>query len=507
MSQSLRQVIRGATTMSWPALPENRARKNRADACLADERTVLTNGDFAQRVQAVAGQLSGLGVRPGAVVAIQLRNRVELIVGLFAAWRIGAVITPVNPNLTDFETTHQLLDSDAQVLIGDGRPVPTFEGAYLDVADLAASGGAELGDPHTPDPNELALLIYTSGTTGSPKGVMLTHGNLQAMCESIAEAFAITADDHCLLVLPLFHANAIVLSALTPLSVGAHTTIVGKFNSETFFELVETHRPTYFSAVPTIYAKLDALGAHVQPDTTTIRFAICGAAPMPAELIERIENRFGFPLIEGYGLSEGTCASTINPLRGPRKPGTVGLPLPGQHVEIIGPDGTSRPPGERGEVVVSGPNVMAGYLGKPEETAKTLVDGRLRTGDIGYFDADGYLVLVDRVKDMIIRGGENLYPKEIETALYHHEDVLEAAVIGQPDPVYGEVPIAYVALRPGSDLRRDDLMDVCRKTLSTFKLPVDILVRAALPKNAVGKLDKRALRAERRAAHHPAGMP
>ncbi|AYA23216.1 AMP-dependent synthetase [Rhodococcus rhodochrous] len=487
--------------MNLPGLPDYRATRNQYDACIADEHTALSNGDFTQRVCATAVQLRGLGVVPGSVVAVQLRNRVELIVVLFAGWRLGAAVTPVNPNLTDFETEHQLRDSGAVVLVGDARPLSSFDGAYLDVADLATTVDTRAPDyVHDPSGQELALLIYTSGTTGAPKGVMLTHGNLLAMCDSVVEAFEITPDDHCLLVLPLFHANAIILSTLTPLLVGAHTTIAAKFTVDTFFQMVETHRPTYFSAVPTIYAMLDALDPAITPDTSSVRFAIGGAAPMPAELIERIERRYGFPLVEGYGLSEGTCASAINPLHGPRKPGTVGLPLPGQKVEIVAPDGSTVPRGETGEVVISGPNVMAGYLGKPEETAKTIVDGRLHTGDVGYLDDDGYLVLVDRIKDMIIRGGENLYPKEIETALYHHEDVLEAAVIGKPDPIYGEVPVAYVTLRPGSTLTSVDLFDVCRTSLSKFKLPVDIIIRDDLPKNSVGKLHKPALRAEQRSA-------
>ncbi|AOW93955.1 AMP-dependent synthetase [Rhodococcus sp. WMMA185] len=487
--------------MSWPTLPDDRARTNRDGACIADERITLSNGDFADRVRAAAAQLRSLGVGPGSVVAVQLVNRVELVVLLFAAWRLGAAVTPVNPNLTDFETAHQLRDAGAAVLVSDDRPAPDFEGRYLGVGDLATgidTGAVAEDSVHDPDPHELALLIYTSGTTGSPKGVMLTHANLTAMCESVVAALDITSEDHCLLVLPLFHANAIILSTLTPLSVGASTTIAVKFSVDTFFDLVEKHRPTYFSGVPTVYAMLDAVDKKARPDTSSIRLAIGGAAPMPAELIERIETRYGFPLMEGYGLSEGTCATTLNPPAGPRKPGSVGIPLPGQQVRIVGKGGAVLPQGETGEVVISGPNVMAGYLGKPEETAKTLVDGWLHTGDVGYFDEDGYLVLVDRIKDMIIRGGENLYPKEIETALYRHEDVLEAAVIGRPDPVYGEVPVAYVALRPGSTLTVDNLFDVCRQSLSKFKLPVDIITREALPKNAVGKLDKPALRAESR---------
>jgi long-chain acyl-CoA synthetase len=262
-----------------------------------------------------------------------------------------------------------------------------------------------------------------------------------------------------------------------------------------FLAAIERVRPTYFSAVPTIYALLSALPADVHPDMSSVRVAICGAAPMPAELIGRFESRFGVPLVEGYGLSEGTCASTVNPIDGIRKPGTVGLPFPGQQIAILGPDGERVTDGSAGEVLIHGPNVMRGYLGRPEETAATVVDGWLHTGDVGRIDEDGYLVLVDRVKDMIIRGGENIYPKEIENVLYGHPDVLEAAVVGQPHPTLGEVPIAYVALRPDAVVTAETLTAHSRERLSKYKWPTGITVLDSVPKNAVGKIDKPALRA------------
>src|SRR5882724_9171194 len=213
---------------------------------------------------------------------------------------------------------------------------------------------------------------------------------------------------------------------------------------------------------------------------------------MPAELIGRFEARFGVAIVEGYGLSEGSCASTVNPIDGRRKPGTVGLPMPGQQIAIAGDAAVGAD--SVGEVLIKGPNVMRGYLGRPEETATTIVDGWLHTGDVGRFDEDGYLVLVDRIKDMIIRGGENIYPKEIENVLYGHPDVLEAAVVGAPNETYGEVPVAFVTLRPGAMVNAEGLRDHCRERLSKYKLPAVELL-AALPKNAVGKIDKPALRA------------
>jgi long-chain acyl-CoA synthetase len=253
-------------------------------------------------------------------------------------------------------------------------------------------------------------------------------------------------------------------------------------------------QPTFFSAVPTIYALLTAQPADVKPDTSSLRHVICGAAPMPAEAIRAFEARYGVPVVEGYGLSECTVVATANPMDGVRKHGTVGVPLPGQQVRVVDPKDAPLPAGESGEVVIQGPNVMRGYLGRPEETERTLRGGWLHTGDVGRFDEDGYLVLVDRLKDMIIRGGENIYPKEIEEVLYAHPSVFEAAVVGRPHAVYGEEPVAFVAFRDGATAQPDELIEHCRHSLARFKTPRAIFVEDALPKNPVGKIDKPSLR-------------
>lgn len=468
---------------------DSRWRRDPHGPCVADDRESLDNTAFRDRVRAAAAALESRGTGPGDVVAVILENRVDLVVTLFAAWLLGASVTPVNPALTASEIAHQLADSAAAVVVGDAAVSPEVT---LDAADLVAFPGVARASAATP--TDLALIIYTSGTTGRPKGVMLDHANVAAMTGMIVEALGLDVTDHSLLVLPLFHVNGIVVGVLAPLLAGGRATIGGRFRAEEFFARVETASPTYFSAVPAIYALLAALPAAVRPDTSSLRRVICGAAPMPAELIARFEQRYGVPVVEGYGLSEGTCASTLNPVDGRRKPGTVGLPLPGQQVVLLGPDGGLGTDGP-GEVVVRGPNVMRGYLNRPGETARTVVDGWLRTGDVGRFDEDGYLVLVDRIKDMIIRGGENLYPKEIENALYSHRDVVEAAVVGAPDPVLGEVPVAYVAIRAGATATAGELLDHCRGTLARIKLPTRIDIVGALPKNAVGKIDKPALRA------------
>ena len=475
-----------------PALPAARLHTDPTGPCLADDTRSLNNAAFAAAVRAAAGHLAAAGVGPGNMVAVALPNRVELVVTLFAAWHLGACVTPVNPALTPVEAGYQLDDSGAKVVAADPAATPA---ATLDVATLLTA------DPDAPtvpvEPaaraDDLALVIYTSGTTGRPKGVMLDHANVEAMCRGIVAGLGLDGTDHSLLVLPLFHVNGITVSVLSPLLAGGRATIAGRFRPETFFADVERVRPTYFSAVPAIYVLLTNLPADVAPDTSSLRRVVCGAAPMPAAAIHAFEQRFGVPLVEGYGLSEGTCASTLNPPDGVRKPGTVGPPLPGQQVMLRHEDGAIDREGT-GEVVISGPNVMRGYLGRPQDTAATVVDGWLRTGDVGRFDEDGYLVLVDRIKDMIIRGGENIYPKEIENALYAHPDVVEAAVVGAPDAVLGEVPVAFVALRPGSAATVEGLLAHCATRLARMKLPTRVDLVEALPKNPVGKIDKPTLR-------------
>ncbi|MCW3015020.1 MAG: AMP-dependent synthetase [Solirubrobacterales bacterium] len=476
---------------SFVTLPDDRYAQDPGAPCVADDAVQLDNAAFLKRVQQASAALARRGVGAGDVVAIVLPNRAELVVSLFATWRLGATATPVNPVLTPTEMQYQVDDAGAKVVIGSGLEL---DAEVLDVEELSAEASGAGVQPVPVAGDALALLIYTSGTTGKPKGVMLDHGNLLSMCEMAREWLHITSDDHSLLILPLFHANGIVAGTLTPLLAGGRVTIAARFSPKTFFGLVAQARPTYFSAVPAIYAMLSALPEAEQADTSSLRVVVCGAAPMPAELIQRVEERFGVVLVEGYGLSEGTCASTINPIDGVRKPGTVGLPLPGQEVAIVDERNVPVPQGRRGEVVLRGPNIMRGYLNKPEETAKTIIDGWLHTGDIGLLDEDGYLVLVDRIKDMIIRGGENIYPKEIESVLYTHAEVLEAAVVGRPDEVLGEVVVAFVALRPGATVTVDELHGLCAQQLAKYKLPVLIERLDELPKNPVGKIDKPTLR-------------
>ena len=481
--------------MTIDYLPWNRPATLADRVCVRDTKAELTYAEVARRVDAVAGQFAAAGVGRGDVVAVMLPNRVELLLGLMAAWRLGAAATPINPVFTANEAGYQIADSGAKLLL-TSDPGADYGVPVLPVDELSAGPFGSLPAPDT-GLDDIALLIYTSGSTGRPKGVMLDHANLVAMAVSIGEAMRLGPDDSCLLVLPLFHVNAILVSCLAPIMAGAQVTILPRFAADTFLAAVSRYRATYFSAVPAIYARLAELPAEQLGDTSSVRFAVCGAAPVSVELLHRSESRFGFSIIEGYGLTEGTCASAINPLCGLRKPGTVGVALPGQQVATMRADGSFAAPGEPGEVVIKGPNVMRGYLNRPEATAEAIVDGWLHTGDVGVLDDDGYLAIVDRIKDMIIRGGENIYPQEIESVLARHDAVLEAAVIGAPHEVYGEVPVAYVVTYPDAAVTAGDLLGLCRGNLTKIKIPVAVNIVPALPKNPVGKIDKPGLRASR----------
>jgi acyl-CoA synthetase (AMP-forming)/AMP-acid ligase II len=463
---------------------------------VADESVRLDYDAFRAAVGATARLLAAHGVGRGDVVAVVLPNRVELVVTMYAAWQLGAALTPVNPALTEDEISYQLSDGNARVAVVDAVSMARVAGVrVIDVEEiLAATADGLEQDATGPQRDDLALLIYTSGTTGRPKGVRLDHANISAMTQSLVEYIKFTAHDRALLILPLFHVNAILISVVAPLAVGGSAVILPRYDARTFWTSIERERPTYFSAVPAIYVFLSAMPAEVKPDTSSLRFVICGAAPMPPSAIVDFETRYRVPLVEGYGLSESTVALTVNPLEGPRKAGTVGRPLPGIEVAIMNDDGELLAPGLVGEVVARGATIMRGYLGKPTETAAALKDGWLHTGDVGHFDEDGYLKLVDRKKDLIIRGGENISPSEVEAVLAQHASVLEVAVVGRPDPVMGEEPVAFVVAAEGQVINPHELLDSVRTVLAKFKVPKEIRIVEALPRNAVGKVLKPALR-------------
>jgi len=327
----------------FPYLPWSSERDRSAPA-VRDDAVTLTYGELDDWSAAVAGQLAAQGFGEGSVLAVMLPNRVELVVAILAAWRLGGIATPVNPAFTATEAEYQIHDSNANLVINESPESPTGGRPTIRVDELVAPGPGP--EPVALTKDHVALLIYTSGSTGKPKGVMLDHANIDAMTAGVVEHMEIAARDHCLLILPLFHVNALMLSTFSPFRAGAQTSIVGRFSVSRFFEQVEKLRPTYFSTVPSILSMLVALPDDVQPDTSSLRFAACGAAPLSEELLRRAEERFGIVIVEGYGLTEATCASAINPIHGPRKLGTVGPAMSDQRVEIVSPTGEFLPRGE-----------------------------------------------------------------------------------------------------------------------------------------------------------------
>ncbi len=482
--------------MTAATVPDLRAERDAATACIADEHQELDNAQFAWTVTAVAGVLAAAGLGPGDVLGIMLPNRVELVTAMFAAWRLGAAVIPINPALAQSEARYQVDDAGVKLIVADetsARKLGDGNHRIVPVEELTSPGPPSRPVPVSANPDTLALLVYTCGTTGRPNGVMLDHANIGATANRVVAWFAMDPETRCLLVLPLLQVNEIVASVVAPLLAGGSTFIAERFDVDAFWATVARVRPTYFSAVPPVFALL-ASRAGTQADTRNLRFAICSAAPMSPVVVGEFEHRYGVPVVDGYGVSECTGYCTANPVHGIRKPGTVGLPVPGVHVGVVNQRGQLLPAGVAGEVVVRGPNVMRGYLGRPDESARALRGGWLHTGDVGRFDQDGYLMLVDRLQDLINRRGVSVYPREIEDVLHTHPAVLEAAVVGRPDPVYREQAIAFVTLRPGRSAAPDELIEHCRRWLARYKAPYEVYVEPVLPRNAAGTIAKPALR-------------
>ncbi|NWF82128.1 MAG: long-chain fatty acid--CoA ligase [Chloroflexi bacterium] len=476
----------------------------------------LSYAAFAHQVRQAAHGLRARGVGHGDKVALLLANCPEFLTAFFACAALGAVAVPINPRLKAEEVQYILQNSDSVLLIvaaellpivGPGlagcpglRQVLLVGTAAVSSIDLPVQPFRSLREGPadslsvTVTPDDIASIIYTSGTTGRPKGVLLSHGNYLFDVWSYATACQISAHDRLLCMLPLFHVNAQVASVLSALYQGGALILLEGFSPREFLPALERYRATSFSAVPTIYAILNDLPDAAQYDLSNLRVCICGAAPMPVEVFERFEQSYKAFILEGYGLSEGTCVSTLNPLDGrARKIGSIGVALPGQEVRIVDEQGQPLPAGAVGEIVIRGPNVMQGYYKNPEATAASIRDGWLYTGDLGSCDAEGYFFIVGRKKEMIIRGGENIYPKEIEEVLYRHPAVAEAAVVGLPDPVWGEQVAAFIVVRPDSAVTAEALISHCQAHLADFKCPRVVAFTTALPKTATGKIQKNRL--------------
>jgi len=340
-----------------------------------------------------------------------------------------------------------------------------------------------------------AIIIYTSGTTGKPKGCLLTHGNIIANARQISRWLHFTENDRLLTIMPLFHMNAVSVTTMSALYAGGSTVVSPKFSASKFWNVISDYQITSFGSVATMLSIL----LNTFPDGVTeglktdqLRFAMCGSAPVPAEVMKKFEETFNCPVIEGYGLSESTCRSTFNPPDERRRPGSCGMPI-GNEMNVVDDDDSEVADGELGEIVLRGENILKGYFKNPKATAIAFRNGWFHTGDIGYKDRDGFFYIVDRKSDMIIRGGENIYPREIDEVLYQHPAVAAAATIGVPDSLYGEEVAAFIVLKDGMQASEEELIAHCKSELADYKCPKSICMVKDIPKGPTGKLLKREL--------------
>ncbi len=454
--------------------------------------------EFDKAVDRTADLLLSNGISKGDVVSLLLPNSAEYIIAYFACFKIGALAGPVNSLLKPEEIEFVVQNSESKLmLVSSDRQLPAecVRQFVFDNVDEATAGMSETLAETELKADDDAIIIYTSGTTGKPKGCLLTHGNLIANAQQITDWLGFGPEDRLLSAMPLFHMNAVSVTTMTALYAGASTVVSPKFSASHFWDIIEKYRITSFGSVATmlsmLLAKNDPASNEVRT-TAHLRFAMCGSAPVPAELLKTFEEEFDCLVVEGYGLSESTCRSTFNPPDASRRPGSCGKPI-GNEMKIVDENDLELPDGELGEIVLRGPNIFKGYFKNPEATAKAFAGGWFHTGDIGYRDTDGFFFIADRKSDMIIRGGENIYPREIDEVLYKHPAIAAAAVIGVPDKLYGEEVTAFVVLKNGSKLTELDLIDFCKQHLADFKCPKTIHFLTEIPKGPTGKLLKREL--------------
>jgi long-chain acyl-CoA synthetase len=505
-----------------------------------------TYQDIGDLVERAARGFQQLGVRKGVRVGLCLPNTPYYIVCYYAILKIGGIVVNFNPLYAEREMKFQIQDSGTTLMVTlDLRQIypkvaalleetclerivvcpmsdilPTMKGLLFQVfkrsemaeipsdlrhvsfEQLVANDGRPRAvdiDPHA----DVAVLQYTGGTTGVPKGAMLTHGNLTANVEQLRQWMpdADEGNERTLGVLPFFHVFAMTVVLNLGIRLGCELILVPRFDLNQVLKLIAKKRPTLFPGVPTLYTALNAAAEKSGIDMSSLKVCISGGAPLPMEVRSKFESVTGCRLVEGYGLSEASPVVTCNPLNEAPRDGSIGVPLPDTVVEIRDPADPSRllGVGEKGELCVRGPQVMKGYWQRPADTTDIFIGGALRTGDIGYRDPDGYLFLVDRIKDVILCGGYNVYPRIIEEALYRHPSVAEAVVIGIPDDYRGQAPKAFVTLREGAATTPADLRTFLNDQVSRIEMPKAIEIRSSLPKTMVGKLSKKELVEEERA--------
>jgi long-chain acyl-CoA synthetase len=469
-----------------------------------DER-VLCYRDLDEATARTASWLLGRGIAAGDRVCLMLPNMPEFAELYYGILRAGAVVVPMNPLLKAREVEYFLTDSGAKLLLAarvasdqaaEGARRAGTDLMIIEPTDLAAMLARQAPEPAVADraPSDTAVILYTSGTTGQPKGAELTHANLHSNIEiTRSTLLELRPDDVVLGALPLFHSFGQVVGMGCAIATGACLTLLPRFDPGHALEIIKRDQVTVLPGVPTMYAAILHSAAGSAADVASLRLCVSGGAAMPVELLRAFEAEFGCMILEGYGLSETSPVASFNHPDRARKPGTIGQAIAGVEMRVQDDAGVPLPPGEIGEIAIRGHNVMKGYWRRPEETAEVMTGGWFCTGDLGRMDGEGYFSIVDRKKDMVIRGGLNVYPREIEEVLYEHPAVAEAAVIGVPDEALGEEVAALVTLKPGSAASPDELRGHVKGQLAAYKYPRYVWIVDSLPHGDTGKILKRAI--------------
>jgi len=492
-----------------PSGAVNLAANLTASAEVLGEKTALKLDELEMSYRAldtasarVAGLLAQRGIGPGERVGVMLPNVPEFAVVYYGVLRAGGVVVPMNPLLKEREVAFYLGDSGARLVFAwhgfaeaaeAGAREPGTDCLFVTPGEFARllSEVEPAAEPLDRAPDDTAVILYTSGTTGTPKGAELTHSNLTSNVATVVALHSFSERDVLLGALPLFHSFGQTCSMNATIASGATLSLIPRFDAGRALGIIERDGATVFQGVPTMYSALLHHPERESFNTSTLRVCVSGGASLPAEVLRGFEEAFGCTLLEGYGLSETSPVASSNRPDRERRPGSVGVPIDGVQIRIVDENGAEVPIGARGEIVIRGPNVMKGYWGRPDATAETIRDGWFHTGDIGVMDEDGYFFIVDRLKDMIIRGGYNVYPREVEEVLYEHPAVREVAVVGVPDPELGEEVAAAVALKEGAAADEDELRDFVKARVAPYKYPRLISFFPDLPKGPSGKIVKR----------------
>ena len=493
---------------------KERAREFGSKVFLWEKETSSTYREFDLVTDRMAAALQSLGMKKGDHAAVLFPNSIDTVLCYFSIIKAGGTAIPINPLYTPREITFILNDSEARFLLAAGHFQKVIEGIQSQVPSLTLAifrgeedtsilKAVERQAPsgHSVRPTDLsskdnAIIFYTSGTQGQPKGVMLTHGNFTFSGPNIARAYGLQEDDITMAVLPLVHVFAVASPVFGSLSSGGTVVILERFQAEAVLQAFENYRITWFPGVPTMFNYLYQAYERGASNISSIRMGLSGGASLSVELLKNWERQFNAQILEVYGLTESTGLVTANPVQGIRKVGSIGLPVFGVQTRLIDQEGMDVARGEVGELIFKGPNATQGYWKLPEQTAESIRDGWVYTGDLARQDEQGYFYIVGRRKDLIITGGYNVYPREIEEVLYTHPAVYEVAVIGVPDEVKGEIPKAFITLKPGQQTSEGEIIEFCKANLAPYKIPRRVEIRSELPKSSTGKILNRELRKE-----------